>query len=384
MIELKSKKDCCGCYACYNICPKQCIDMKQNKDGFVYPRINNKICINCNLCETVCPIINQYQIKNPIACYASKHKNLNIRLNSSSGGICYAFSEWTIYKDGIVFGASMDKELICKHTKAKSKKEITKFFGSKYIQSEIGDTYFQVKDYLEKNKVVLFIGTPCQISGLKHFLGKEYNNLYCIDFICHGVGNPAVLKSYINEIKKKYGNIQSLKFRNKKKNWKLCLNMIIDTKQGKKIIQNDKFLIGFQNNLYLRDCCYNCQFNQFRSGSDITVGDGWGIEVLYPKFDDSKGISTIMIKTEKGKELLNNIKTNIDIIPISLNHIIKFNPTVINSSKRNKKSKIFLEQFEHGITFKILSKKYIRPSISMISKHILGTKVVYWLWNKLI
>lgn len=192
MIKIEDKSKCSGCHACYSICEKKAIIMKEDKKGFKYPSVNKEKCTNCNLCEKVCPILNNQTISNEPIAYACYNKNEKVRLESSSGGIFSLISAEILKKDGVVFGASFNNEFMIEHTCIESIEELYKFRGSKYVQSIIGDTYKKAKEFLKHGKYVLFTGTPCQIEGLLKYLGKDYDNLYTQDIICHGVPSPNV------------------------------------------------------------------------------------------------------------------------------------------------------------------------------------------------
>ena len=203
MINIVEKKDCCGCSACVSKCPKQCISMIVDNEGFSYPYLDKENCIDCGLCEKVCPVINQNEPKKPLRCYAAINPDENIRVKSSSGGIFTMIAEYIIAEGGVVFGAAWNKNWQVEHTYTEVKEGLKVFRGSKYIQSIIGDSFIQVELFLKVGRKVLFSGTPCQIAGLKKFLRKEYNNLITVDFVCHGVPSPGVFRWYMKEELKK-------------------------------------------------------------------------------------------------------------------------------------------------------------------------------------
>lgn len=219
MINISSKEDCCGCSACINICPKHCIHFKEDSEGFLYPEVDIKQCINCNLCTKVCPVIRPFKENYPRKTYACINPNNEIRMNSSSGGIFSLIAEKVIQNNGIVFGAIFDSQWQVIHSSTKDINSLYKFRGSKYTQSFIGDSYQKIKLLLENNTLVLFVGTPCQVSGLLHYLNKQYHNLITVDFSCHGVASPKVWKLYLHEFCSRhhieFQNIQSINFRAK-------------------------------------------------------------------------------------------------------------------------------------------------------------------------
>ena len=329
MIHIKEAKDCCGCDACSQVCPQRCIVMKEDECGFWYPRVDEAVCINCHLCERVCPIINQNESKKPLNVYAAKNKDERIRIQSSSGGIFTLIAEQVLREGGVVFGARFNEQWEVVHDYTERENELVLFRGSKYVQSKIGVAFEKAKFFLDNKRKVLFTGTPCQIAGLRKYLRKKYDNLLTVDFICHGVPSPLVWRKYLQEIKlqqyheiKKYKTfpisvcekdicIKNISFRSKLLGWKkfsFSLSFFISLRDGifyeNKIIESldeNIFMRGFLTNLYLRPSCYSCQFKSGKSGSDITLGDFWGIDKILPTFDDDKGVSLVLINREEIK-----------------------------------------------------------------------------------
>lgn len=365
MIEIKSKEDCCGCYACYNICPKQCITMKIDDEGFWYPNINEDICINCNLCEKVCPIINKpknslYEEKS----YAIFNKNEKIRLESSSGGIFSLLAEYVINNHGSVYGAVFDEDFNVKHIKINKLQDIKLLRGSKYVQSKINDIFKLIKNDLKSSKLVLFTGTPCQVAGLQSFLQKKYDNLILIDIVCHGVPSPLVWQQYINELKQNYKQgIKNIYFRDKSTGWKTySIKFLFDKDEYKNIGFKDIYMKGFLNDIYLRPSCYNCNFKGIERISDITVADFWGIENILPKMDDDKGTSLIVVHSETGKQLFDKLSEKMILSEVNLNEAIKYNPSMIKSVKYNEKRNIFFAELNSGKELTDLIRKYTKIS----------------------
>ena len=202
MIHILDKHNCCGCAACVQACPKQCISFNEDEQGFRYPLVDESLCIDCGLCEKVCPVIHQSDAKKPLKVYAAQNPNEEIRLKSSSGGIFTLLAEAVIDEGGVVFGARFDKNWEVEHGYTESKEGLTAFRGSKYLQSRTGETYKQARDFLKAGRKVLYSGTSCQIAGLKKFLRKEYENLITVDVVCHGAPSPLVWRTYLDDLKK--------------------------------------------------------------------------------------------------------------------------------------------------------------------------------------
>lgn len=328
MIKINDKQQCCGCSSCVQVCPKQCIKFKEDADGFRYPIIDNELCIDCGLCERVCPCINQDEYRIPIKVYAGVNPDEKIRLQSSSGGVFTSIAEAILQKDGVVFGAKFNDKFEVVHSYVESIDSLNEFRGSKYVQSIIGTSYYDAKCFLEEGRFVLFTGTPCQIAGLRKFLRKQYDNLLCVDVVCHGVPSPLVWKEYLNYILSKEGvdcdkfDIPSkeigISFRDKNRTgWKnYGFSIRIHKSNSVKCfihetLKENLYLEIFQHNLGLRPSCYLCPAKKGESGSDITIADFWRICDYYPELDDDKGISLIMCYTQKGIEFIKSLNINL-------------------------------------------------------------------------
>lgn len=316
------KEECCGCRACANICPKDAIVMKMDDEGFFYPQKNDK-CINCGLCEKACPYNpinlrirdNNLNQEYPIAFAAYGEKE---RIGSSSGGIFYSIAKRVLSENGIVYGAAFDEELQLHHVSAISEEELQNLRGSKYIQSDIGCVFKEIKLNLETNKYVLFVGTPCQVAGLKSYLNKKYEKLLLIDLICHGVPNQWLFNEHIkyleNKSKLKLINYQ---FRDNE-GWGGCeiCNFTNQTGTLNKTVklptyELSPYLYSFMYAFTYRYSCYECPFSKIPRQGDITLGDFWGIQKIFPKMDYSKGISSIVINTSKGLKIWDVIKDSL-------------------------------------------------------------------------
>lgn len=372
---LISKNECSGCHACFNICPKNCISMETDKDGFLQPKINNAECIECSLCRKVCPIINQHE-KNPIGtAYACINKDKIIREESSSGGIFTLIAEWILKKDGVVFGAAFDRFFNVRHIAVTDIRDLSLLRGSKYVQSTIGTTYSEAKLLLEQGKYVLFTGTPCQIAGLNSYLRKDYDNLMTLDIICHGVPSPKVWKNYIEYLKKKFSsNVRKCFFRNKETGWKqfsVSMEFENDARYNQ-IFQKDLYMQSFLRNLCLRESCYNCHSKGLERESDITLGDYWGIENIHKEMFDDKGVSLVIVNSNKGQKIFDEISDKMTITKTNLKEAVQYNSAANRSVAYNKSRKKFLRNlgkidFEKNVI--ICSKaKFSRRVINKIKR----------------
>lgn len=382
MIQITNKSECCGCSACVQRCPKQSISMQQDKEGFSYPHVDTTTCIDCGLCEKVCPVLNQGEIREPIVCYAAKHKEENVRKNSSSGGVFTLLAERIINQGGVVFGVKIDESYEIVHSYTETKDGLKEFQGSKYVQSRIGDTFKDVESFLKQNRKVLFSGTPCQVSALKLFLHKEYENLLCLDFICHGVPSPGVYRRYLTETAYHHAlqplqarltedavrlpegyKFTKISFRDKCEGWiNFSMSTEIKDSNNRKYIQSlnlwkDPFLKGFLRDWYLRPSCHQCPAKELKSGADITIADYWDVNLTYPEFADDKGVSAVIVNTLKGEELF--FACSLDKIVASYDDIRKKNPAVYRSPKIPVERELFWQPTNESLVAKIERMTYV-------------------------
>lgn len=365
MITINNKKECMGCHACLNICPQNCISMESDTEGFWYPKVDYDKCVKCGLCIIVCPIINKTVIKNKPKAYACINNNESIRLDSSSGGIFTLVAEQVINNGGIVFGAGFNENFGVEHSYIETKKDLEKFRGSKYVQSKIGDTYSQVKNFLKQGRKVVFSGTPCQIGGLKSYLGQSHDNLFCIDIVCHGVPSPKIWQKYLDFRRKIAGSSpRRIAFRLKYEGWKrFSVSFLFDNDtEYRQTLDKDLYMMAFLKDVCLRPSCYACEFKTLHRESDITLADFWGIQNVLPEMDDDKGTSLIFVNSDNGQSMLEEIKDNILYKEVDINQAVKYNPAAIKSAMYNPKRDGFFDSVDE-LSFDQLVKKYSTESI---------------------
>lgn len=367
MITIDEKR-CTGCSACAQICPQKAILMRKNAEGFSFPAIDKTKCNNCKLCEKVCQIYIVPQ-KNDIKVFGCINKDEKVIETSLSGGVFFALAEHVIKNGGIVFGCEIDKDLNIKHSFSSNIEDCRKYCGSKYVQSEISDTYKTVMMFLKDNKKVLFTGTPCQIEGLKLFLSinslEKSSNLFTVDVVCHGVPSSKVLKKYLSELEEKFNaKINKINFRNKKVSWKeysMCID-IGENEQYCKSIKEDIYLKLFLSNICLRKSCYNCNIGGTRSVADISLADFWGVEYGDKKNYNSKGTSLVLINNENGRLFFNEVSSKLSVEEVDLNYAIRYNPSIIQPVQEHPNRKKFFKNIDK-LTCEELGNKYFKLSI---------------------
>ena len=353
MIIIEDKHKCCGCGACAAVCPHGCISMREDGEGFLYPYVDEGLCVDCGLCEAVCPELTVVKPSMRRFCQTivARNNDDEIRMSSSSGGVFTLLAESVLNRGGVVFGAGYAGDLSVHHTYTECVEGLAAFRGSKYVQSVIGGTYAEAGHFLTAGREVLFSGTPCQIAGLRAYLRKEYDNLLCVEVVCHGVPSHKVLMQYLSE------NFSGVKltevdFRNKRSGWRnysVVVKGCADV-AGEEVRVNEKmpyrdnpFMRGFLKDIYLRPSCYECPFKDFASGADITLGDCWGAEKLCPELDDDRGLSIIWIcsgdemRTDHARAVLDDLADRgvLAMIPIDsvdkMAEAMKYNPSVFSA-----------------------------------------------------
>ncbi len=364
---------CTGCSACAEICPKSCISMRRDKDGFLYPSVDESKCIQCDACLRACPLNSMNGSSVIKETYFAKNQDDDIRMISTSGGVFSALAENTVENGGIVFGAVFSEDFkAVKHTGTDRKENIAMFQGSKYVQSDMGDSFREVKEELEKGRPVLFTGTPCQINGLNAYLGKNYSNLITCDIICHGVPSPFAYEKYISELESgARSKPTAVSFRDKTEGWK-SYSFKVSFKNGKeyrKLNVEDPYLSAFVSNLDLRPSCHVCNAKGINRTSDLTLGDFWGIDIVCPEKNDGKGTSVIFANTEKGLCLIEKLKDWLDIEKIKFEDAVQKNSSYFESAAKNNRADSFMKDLKKR-SFENSIKKafYVNPARISMSK----------------
>lgn len=366
MISLNQKYNCCGCQACAQSCPKGCISMAADDEGFLYPVVDEARCVQCGLCEKVCPELQSTGDQTgTLKAYAAWNLDENIRLASSSGGVFTLLAEYVLEQGGAVYGAAMEGSNV-KHIRATDAEELPRLRGSKYVQSDIGTTYSQAKQDLKTGKDVLFTGTPCQIEGLRAFLQKDYSQLVCMDIICHGVPSPMVWQKYVALREKAAGAPAArMFFRHKKYGWKtyaVLFEFSNKTAYARRF-GDDPFMQVFLHDLCLRPSCYQCSFKKINRISDITVADFWGIKNVCPKMDDDKGTSLVIIHSKKGQEIFQSLGSKMNYQEVPFEAAIRGNPAMIRSAKKPKLRDTFMQRIQTG-DFEKLAAAYAKDPVT--------------------
>lgn len=369
MIDKLEKHECTACAACVNICPKKCISMHKDEEGFEYPKIDFDKCIKCGLCEKTCPILNKQKTEkytDKPSIFAAWSLDEEIRFNSTSGGIFSELAKAILEKKGYVCGAKYNEENMIEHTIIDKVEDLEKIRQSKYAQSSIGTIYLKIKELLEKDNIVLFCGTPCECAGLSNFLGKNYEKLYICDFVCRGSNSPKVYKKFLEYLEQKYkSKIKRVWFKNKKYGWNR-FSTKIEFENGKEYLKDrysDLYIRGYiEENLYMRPCCSDCKFKRFPRGADITLGDFWGIKLKNKEMDVEKGTSLVMLNSEKGKELFEEIKPKIYFEQKTLEEALEKNPSIIQTATKSVNRDEFMKQID-DVRIDKLIRKYCKNNV---------------------
>lgn len=383
-IEALEKRECSGCEACAQLCPVKCISMKEDEEGFYYPVVDAEKCISCGKCLKQCPQYNILQGNTESDCYALVHSDKSVLKSSTSGGAFSIFAEKVLQENGVIYGCAMKKSTFAvSHMRAENYQELEELKGSKYVQSRIEDTYTQAKRDLEEGRTVLFSGTPCQIAGLKAFLKKDYDKLFTCEVICHGVPSQRLWQKNIEYLSSvQNAEITSIKLRTKARKWAMYWEYSYQRDAAKasctavKIADQNQYYMAFLRGESYRESCYACNYARKERISDITLGDYWGVDVFNPDFADPDGVSLVLLNSSKAKKLVNYIKQNAKVIPVSFDNAIKYNKNLVAPTPRPQKrdvayknisldAKTIFESEPYALSFKSKVKGLAKSFISV-------------------
>ncbi|MDE7424290.1 MAG: Coenzyme F420 hydrogenase/dehydrogenase, beta subunit C-terminal domain [Lachnospiraceae bacterium] len=365
------KGKCCGCSACMSICPKDAITMQPDKEGFLYPHINDELCVNCGLCKKVCTFQNGYDKEKSAAVpagYAIKHKDEDIRANSRSGGMFTALSDYVLDTlGGVVYGAGYGDHFKVIHKCAHTKEERNEFRGSKYVQSDMNGCFREIKEHLKNNETVLFSGTACQTAALRQYCGEKLEkNLYLVDIVCHGVPSPMIWQDFLKMREKEFhGKIEKVNFRNKLQfGWNAHHETIVI--KGNEL-SSRIFAKLFSKAAIYRPSCYQCIYTNKQRPSDVTLADFWGHEKAVPGFHtDNKGLSLVLGNTEKGRKWIESVLDKVDYIDVTgypYRHTNMKRPT----TRPENREQVWAEYFDKGFVY--VAKKYADHEYKSYASH---------------
>ena len=371
--------ECCGCASCYDACPKHCISMMPDNDGFLYPIVDLSACVDCGQCDKVCPIRHPYMEEKPITTLAVINRDETIRLQSSSGGFFHALAELVIQKSGVVFGARFDERWNVRIDCADTIEGIEKFMGAKYVQADLNEAYGKVKRYLHDDRWVLFTGLPCQVSGLNHFLSHDYDKLITAECVCHSVPSPKVWNGYVEAIAKGR-NVTNVNFRNKGTGWRhYAYQMVVDFENGqsfKALSSSNLYMKGLIQNLTTRPSCSECIAKNGRSHADFSMGDYWGAWDLQHEMDDDKGTSIVVVHTQKALDIIPKLKVKAE--PADLEKAKKYNLGLTEPTPLHKNYRRFFRSLERMPMDRLLS-KYLndpKPVFKSFARRIFGNGTI--------
>ena len=359
MKSVYDKKELCsGCGACSHNCGLNAIQMKSDEEGFFYPVINQELCVDCGKCRRLCPFVKGNTKDGIPKVYAAKNLSDTDRLHSASGGIFTLLSNIVFRNGGVVYGAVFDSDMQVIHRCAASVEERNPMRGSKYVQSNLEHIFLQVREDVKTGKIILFTGTPCQIAGLKAFLGKEYSNLYTCDIVCHGVTSPKIFREYLSYIEEKYySKIKNISFRNKEQGWDQQ-KWKMELESGQILLDNKDVNIYkrlFYSHVIQRPSCHECPYASIRRPGDITLGDFWGIENSLPDFKDELGVNVVLVNTPKGVDFFEKIKDKVSYIESDVKSCLQ--PQLQYPTKKSKKREMFWKDYKQK-GFSYVAKKY--------------------------
>lgn len=358
-------KDCCGCAACQFVCPVNAISMSQDREGFYVPTVSNN-CVKCGKCLEVCTSFAPMDGNRQLEAFAAFAFNNDLRRESTSGAIFPVIAKQIIDNTGAVVGATFDAENELYHTLVSSNEGLYKLMGSKYLQSNMEAAYTQMEEHLKMGKPVFFVGTPCQVVGVKRALQQYATNLYTADLICHGCPSPSMFAGYISHLEKKYrGKIVDFKFREKRKEG-ISYDIRIKIKKKSKIItrllngDEDPYILNFLTNRLQRKGCFNCAYSKIQRVGDLTLGDYWGHDQIFPYLRHMSGVSLLLVNSQKGNQLLEAIRPYVKLISTCEAEFLPLNSQLEKPAVQHPDRDMLYDQFaQHGFTEKFYQMKFI-------------------------
>lgn len=352
------KKDCCGCGACVNVCPKQAISMIHDEFGFRFPAIDESKCVGCGKCEKVCAYQNSITGNKILEIYACATKDKKLLFSAASGGVFAQIAKCFLEDAGVVYGAALidNGGLQTQHIRVSKIEELFVLLGSKYVQSDMGNMYQAIKQDLTDGKQVLFSGTPCQVASVRKYLGKDYDNLFLLDIICHGVPSQMFFSDYLKQLGKKHnGAITEFSFRNKSKGQGATSAYKVKSQKGEKeYICNGKVMSYsslFLKSYTYRENCYSCPYAKPERMGDLTMGDFWGFHQEHPEvvaLDNEKGISCVLVNTQKGKQIFDKYSSQFETIQSSFEKVDAHNDQLHEPSRKPEKRETVLALYRDG------------------------------------
>ena len=390
MISIHKKEDCCGCTACANVCPKKCIVMEPDEEGFLYPQVKKDLCIDCGLCEKVCPVkfppikkSDEYKDEQLDAVVA-RTKSKDFLRASTSGGFVNELNLYTLSREGYVCGCVFDTDFLTKHYITNNKEEFIRFCGSKYVQSNLSDCFTKIKGFFYYFVQLCFTGTPCQVAGLKTFLRKEYDNLITVDLVCRSIPGSSLYKKYLQFQEAKYkSKIKKINFRNKTYGYHSG-SLTIEFENGKKYSGSnrvDLYMKAFHSDIASRPSCYECKFKTKKRCSDFTVFDSWRPDrvALLPCKDDDNGYTNVILHSEKAKHIIQQL-SNLEIYSADADKMFLYaggmeSNSIIKTEKRDKFFRGLQDVSKENFS------EYIKSFVSITKKDIIIEKSKSFLYK---
>ena len=388
MINIERKTECCGCNACGDVCPKGAISFEKDNEGFLYPQVDPSKCIECGLCEKTCPVLHSDELKKndlpESICYAAEHKNLEVVFDSTSGGLFSALAEEMYRQHGFVGGAVFNEDLSVSQFISADKKDLPCLRSSKYLQSNAEGFYKEVKRLLTAGEQVLICGTPCQMAAMRAYLGKDYENLIIVDFICRGVNSPKIWQKYLQSFEDRYGSkVVFAKAKSKEYGWRNLTQKVrlADGREFFETGQVSNFTRGYlQTNAYCRPSCYECQFKGFPRMADITLADFWGIEKYNQDLEKNLGTSLVMVNSKKGQTYFSKIQKKIKAINMPFQTILAGNQALVKPLDPPRVDREEFFRDVEAMSFTELAEKYIKHPDLTLKQRIKQT--LKYMWRK--